>query len=292
LEQTVLPGEVIVVDDSDNLETKRLVEEFNSCFLEKAVSLKYIKPAGKESSISKARNIGARESKGEIVVFLDDDVVLDDDYFKEILRVFRGNPKALGVQGIILNNPYSVFWNAVKKVFYYWHAETDKCKMLPSGKTTYACTPNKVIMCEWLFGLDVAYRKEVFREFSFNEKLLGYSLGEDKEFSYKIHKKYPGSLFLTPFARAHHYPPPSEKTTKKKIYIITAYPIGFFYNNIEQTLKNKMIFFWSEIGRIILRIIWELQNPTNIKHIITSYIDTIKHLNDIKSENYFFIFSN
>jgi GT2 family glycosyltransferase len=290
LEQRVLPDEVIVTDDSDNMETKKLIDEFGGRFLKRAVTLRYIKPNGNEISISKARNIGARESKGEIVVFLDDDVVLDDNYFREILRVFRDNPNALGVQGLILNNQYSAFWNAVKKVFYYWHAETDRCRMLPSGKTTYALAPKKVITCEWLFGLNVAYRKEVFREFSFNEKLLGYSLGEDKEFSYKIHKKYSGSLFLTPFARAYHYPPLSKNTSKQKIYIITAYPVGFFLNNIEQTLKNKIIFLWSEMGRIVLSIIWSLPNATNIKHIIASYVDVLRNLERVKREDYSFMF--
>jgi GT2 family glycosyltransferase len=294
LEQTILPYEVIVVDDSDNLETKNLVKQLSSLFFEKGINLRHIMPKENPRSISRARNLGAKEAEGDIVIFLDDDVIIERNYLKEILQVFKEKPNALGVQGIVANTQYSHFWNSIKKIFFYWHAEKDKCRMLPSGKTTFAYAPNGIISCEWLFGLSVAYKKEVFNEFSFNEKLVSYSLGEDKEFSYKIHKKYPGSLLLTPFARVYHHPPPSEKTTsnRKKIYIITAYPIGFFYNNIEQTLKNKTILLWSEIGNLILRIYWALQNPINIKHILTSYIDTIKHLNDVKNENYSFIFEN
>lgn len=290
LKQSILPNEVIVIDDSDGLETKNLVELLSDRFLGIGIKLRHIMPDGNLKSISKARNLGAKEAEGEIVIFLDDDVVIDENYIKEILKVFDMYPNALGVQGTVINLRYSHLDNSIKRVFYYWHAEAEKCRMLPSGKTTFAYSPSGIIPCEWLFGLNVAYKREVFKEFSFNERLLGYSLGEDKELSYKIYKKYPGSLFLTPYARVYHYPPSSNNMSKQKIYIITAYPIGFFFNNIEQTLKNKAIFFWSEIGRIILGIIWSLPNATKIKHLITSYFEAIKHINEIKNENYSFIF--
>jgi len=292
LEQTILPKEVIVVDDSENLRTKELIQRLEKLFLEKNIQIKHIMPLeNKKKSISRARNIGAKKAKGDIIVFIDDDVIIDKNYLKEILKVFEKNPDALGVQGTIINMEYSPFWNSVKKVFYYWHAERNKCRMLPSGKTTYAYAPDIVIPCEWLFGLNVAYKREVFEEFSFNEKLTSYSLGEDKEFSYGIHKKYPHSLFQTPHAKVYHSYSHSKNTKKQLIYIITAYPISFFYNNIKQTTKNKIIFIWSEIGRIILRIFWALPNLTIIKYIITSYIDTLKHLHDVKNENFSFIFN-
>ncbi|MEM2522669.1 MAG: glycosyltransferase [Candidatus Bathyarchaeia archaeon] len=291
LRQTTRVNEVIVVDDSDDFKTKELIMQLQGYFSRAGITIKHFMSSKNEvKSISKARNLGAKEARGDIVIFLDDDVTIDENYVKEILKVFDKYPQALGVQGTVVNLRYSHLDNSIKKVFYYWHAEAEKCRMLPSGKTTFAYSPSGIIPCEWLFGLNVAYKREVFKEFSFNERLLGYSLGEDKELSYKIYKKYPGSLFLTPYARVYHYPPSSNNMSKQKIYIITAYPIGFFFNNIEQTLKNKAIFFWSEIGRIVLGIIWSLPNATKIKHLITSYFEAIKHINDIKNENYSFIF--
>jgi glycosyltransferase involved in cell wall biosynthesis len=292
LRQTVKPYEVIVVDDGDDFKTKNLIQNIKKQFSEKGIKIRhFMSPKTAIKSISRARNLGAAKAKGEVVVFLDDDVIIDQDYLKEILSVFESKPHALGVQGVISNTRYSSFWNAVEKVFYYWHAEMNKCRVLPSGKTTFAYAPNQIILCEWLFGLNVAYRREVFKEFSFNEKLLGYSLGEDKEFSYKIYKKYPESLFLSPSARALHLPPQIRNSSKLRECIVTAYPISFFYNNIEQTLKNKLIFIWSEIGRIILRVIWALPNANSIKNIIMSYVDTVRHVKNVKKEDFSFIFN-
>ena len=131
LKQTVLPKEVIIVDDSDNLRTKELIQQLKKLFLKKNIQIKYIMPSeNKKKSISRARNIGAKKAKGDIIVFIDDDVVIDKNYLKEILKVFEKNPNALGVQGTIMNMEYSPFWNSIKKVFYYWHAERDKCLSL------------------------------------------------------------------------------------------------------------------------------------------------------------------
>lgn len=292
LRQTVRVNEVIVVDDSDDFKTKKLIEQLQSCFSETGITIRHFMPLDNEvKSISRARNLGAKEARGDIVIFLDDDVIIDENYVKNILEVFDIYPNALGVQGTVINRKYSHLENSIKKVFYYWYAEIDKCRMLPSGKTTYVCSSNKIISCEWVFGLNVAYRKKVFDEFSFNEKMIGYSLGEDKEFSYKIHKKYPNSLLQTPYAKVYHDTSSTKNLDKRLTYIITAYPIGFFYNNIKQTLKNKMIFIWSELGRIALRVLWTLPDVKSIKHIVTSYIDTIRYIKNVKKEDYSFIFT-
>ncbi|MCW4007342.1 MAG: glycosyltransferase [Candidatus Bathyarchaeota archaeon] len=291
LTQSIHVNEVIVVDDSDDFRTTELIERLRSYFLEKGIIIRHFVSSKNEvKSISRARNLGAKKAKGDILLFLDDDVILDKNYVKKILEVFELYPTALGVQGTVVNFPYSHLENSLKKAFYYWHAEINRCRMLPSGKTTYACNLNKIISCEWLFGLNVAYRKEIFDKFYFNEKLLGYSLGEDKEFSFKIHKVYPNSLFQTPYAKVYHDNFPTKNLNKWRACIITAYPISFFYNNIEQTLKNKIVFVWSELGRIALRLLWALPNATSIKHILTSYVVLVRYIKNVKEEDYSFIF--
>lgn len=286
LRQKKLPKEIIVVDDSDNHKTRELTRQLQSCFLKKGVKLKYLKPLDtKKKSISRARNIGVAEASCDIVLFLDDDVVIYEDYVEKILNFFKGHPTALGVQGCITGLRMNNFLNCIQKIFYLGHVENGRWRILPSGEPTFSLGSTEVIQCEWLSGTNCAYRKKVFMTFKFNEKLLEYSFGEDKEMSYNIQKKYPQTLYMTPRARAHHKKSPVVRRERKHlIYIKTAYPAYFFYNDIEQTLLNKIIFVWSMFGRLLTTFFRKRNRlaPRELWFLIHSYIWTIKHINEVK----------
>jgi cellulose synthase/poly-beta-1,6-N-acetylglucosamine synthase-like glycosyltransferase len=51
------------------------------------------------------RNVGVRNSSGDIIFFLDDDIVLDKDFIKEIVKVFEKDceKKVGGVMGNMVN---------------------------------------------------------------------------------------------------------------------------------------------------------------------------------------------
>ncbi len=103
LKQTVLPKKVIIVDDSKNQETAMLVSKIAGDFSRKNIEIEYVR--GKGKGLAEARNIGLAHSTCEIHVSLDDDVVLDENYLKEILEFHARHPDALGVGGYI-RSPY------------------------------------------------------------------------------------------------------------------------------------------------------------------------------------------
>ena len=70
-EQTVSPDEVIVVDSSDNPE-----ELHSLCTFHNGILMKYIYTS--DRSLTRQRNTGVNNSKGEIVFFFDDDIELDE----------------------------------------------------------------------------------------------------------------------------------------------------------------------------------------------------------------------
>src|SRR5512147_2631117 len=86
LSQTVSPKEVVVVDDSDNGDTKNLVRQMLRNFSDRGIEIKYVR--GEGEGVTQARNISITHTTSEIHCSLDDDVVLDKDYIKEILNVF------------------------------------------------------------------------------------------------------------------------------------------------------------------------------------------------------------
>ena len=122
LRQTRLPEEVLVVDDSDDDETAKLISENHNVFLSKGILLKYLRGNKENRSISAARNLGATTSTGEIVVFIDDDVILDNKYVEEILKTYEEYPMAKGVQGYIvkggmtISNFQGVLLNSINRI--------------------------------------------------------------------------------------------------------------------------------------------------------------------------------
>jgi GT2 family glycosyltransferase len=82
LSQTYKDFEIIVVDASE--QGLKLSEDFISLYVDK---LNYIN-WDEVGNISKQRNAGIKASKGEFVLFLDDDVKFDENLLETILRRF------------------------------------------------------------------------------------------------------------------------------------------------------------------------------------------------------------
>ncbi|EKE04186.1 MAG: hypothetical protein ACD_20C00097G0003 [uncultured bacterium] len=71
--------EIVVIDQSSNDETQKLVEKYPD--------FKYIKLDSRGVSIS--RNEGIKQSSGEILVYIDDDILFENDYLENILTFYK-----------------------------------------------------------------------------------------------------------------------------------------------------------------------------------------------------------
>jgi GT2 family glycosyltransferase len=79
-----LPWELVVVDNNSSDETKEVVESFNRS---SRLNTKYV--LERAAGLSHARNRGVAESHGELISFLDDDVVVAPDWLTEICKAFE-----------------------------------------------------------------------------------------------------------------------------------------------------------------------------------------------------------
>ena len=285
--QNHLPREILIVDNGNDKETEKLVKENLGEFERKNVFLKYLRNE-RENSLTIARNIGAKSAIGDIILFLDDDVVLDKDYVKELLKVYEKYPNAVGVQGYIAQEGISKIRNLINKALFLYHLEKDRCRVFSSVTTTYPYQLNKIRSCEWLSGANHSYKRQILKEFTYDEKLKKYSEGEDLEFSYRVFKKYPGSLYITPYAKLIHKTSTEGRLLSKElINMREIYGLYLFYKVIDQNLKNKLIYLWSRIGKLIFNIgrsFFKLSPVGLIEniYIIGAYIHCIRHLKEIK----------
>lgn len=252
------PNEVIIIDDSDTSEVQHYIESLHDEFREISVSLEYIRnTAGKSLTI--ARNVGIKNAKGSIILFLDDDVILDTHYIKEILNIYVQFPSAMGVQGLIKNiQKTNYIVSLFNRLFYLGHNEELQSRVLPSTSSTYPSVPEGYIShipCEWLSGCNQSYRKEVFLRLQFDEKLKRYSYKEDQDFSYRVFKTWPRSLYMGPAAVCVHNVSQAGRLPKRaRIEMEEVYSLYLFYKNINQNPWNKCIYTWSRAGYLVKNI--------------------------------------
>ena len=93
-----LPDEIIIVDASDNTDTRMVCEKF-----EKYGLLKYIHSDIKQ--LTYQRNIAIREARGDYILFLDDDIILEKGCIKELKSFLDGDEEEefAAVGPVILN---------------------------------------------------------------------------------------------------------------------------------------------------------------------------------------------
>jgi len=256
LKQSIFPKEVIIVDNANDQKTKDLVSMYEN--QESIISFKYIFES--IDSSSHARNVGAKHATGDILFFLDDDVVLYKEFAQKIMQAYKQYPGALIVQGDIQNKTsttnirkiWSHVYNAYATFFTMYHITEGKMKVLPSGKNTNSSNSVKALDCEWASGCCFSVKCEVFDKFQFDDKLIKYSFGEDVDFSYRIYSQHPGSIYIVPEAKLLHKGSLNKSSPAKQAIIMEkAYSLYFVAKNLGKSL-NFLMFFWSELGVFLL----------------------------------------
>jgi GT2 family glycosyltransferase len=282
LAQSVSLVEIIIVDASDKDEAYLKIKgEFHQ-----DSRLKYIHSTG-SSSLSADRNKGVRNSSGDIILFLDDDTALDKDFIKKIVEVFEedSEKKIGGVTGNIVNiDRPNTFW---KKLRANLHLLITRIFLLPttgngrfrsSGCPSFLSSSDEITNVEFLSGCCMAYRKEVFRDFKFDEDFPELYT-DDEDFSRRVSLKYRN--VYTPYAKLIHKLSPigsasarrasqytrSRKTVKSRYYLLK--------KNFPHTLKHTLAFWWSVVGLLVQATL--TVNKENVKGVINGVSD-IKRL--------------
>lgn len=255
LAQTVRPVEVIVVDDSTDDRVEKVVRGFLEEFGRVHVMLMYFRnPRGR--SAASARNFGGERATGDILLFLDDDVVLEPGYLQALVAVYQEHTDAVAVQGFHGAVPEMTFFakltNAFDKAFFLFAYVKDACDLMPSFNQTYPHTLTKVVRCQWMSGCNQSYRREVFLATKYDESLKRYSIGEDIDLSYRVHRLGKGAMYITPHAKlVHKYSEAARIPSRSYMFVHSAYMQRHFRRNIEQSARNRLIYWWSRVGRVV-----------------------------------------
>ena len=223
-EQTVYPHEILIIDGSTNLKTEFILKE------NQFHNLHYFSVPPEHRGLTKQRNYGIErvEKDIDVICFLDDDTVLEPDYFEQLLKTYQAYPNALGVGGYIIDETPCEFvgydYQPKMEDFYFdgWKRKDGSrfilrkklgldsdcppgfSSLYSHGRSVGFLPPSgKIYEVEMLMGGVSSFRKGVFDTLQFSSYFEGYGLYEDADFSIRVAKK--GKLYLNTAAKLNHY---------------------------------------------------------------------------------------
>ncbi len=210
LRQSVLPQELIIVDQSRNDESEVAVRQLLAGSAQgKSITLQYRRDPG-INGLAIARNVALSMSNSEVILFLDDDVVLEDDFVERLLSGYVEDPQLGGISGIITNyTPGDLghrLWQAI-----FVHGPFRDERQAIYHRAEELRHSGRIPVTRFGGGL-MSFRTSAIAGVKFDENLRGASEGEDVDFCMHLP---PGTrLAIDPRARLVHNASPTGRRTE------------------------------------------------------------------------------
>ena len=186
----------------------------------------------------------------EIVHFIDDDTEPLPGYFEAIEKAFSAAPHLGGVGGVVMGEPLPRF-RRLKRLIGI--SSSRPGVVLPSGYGTMGHYPDwEATDVQRLPGCAMSYRTSAISGIEFDNRLEGYSYGEDLFFSYALSETHP--LATEPTARVRHHLSPTNRSARAKV-ARDSIPLMHRFVRENRRRGLKVPAFWgSVLGDIALRL--------------------------------------
>jgi GT2 family glycosyltransferase len=296
--QRVLPDYLVIIDDGQAGYTRTILKKFDSV---QEVRVVYIHPEIESSGLTAARNRGIRALPDltGVILFLDDDVTLEENYLETLRNLFLKTPDLCGAGGF-LRNPYhnfslpvkiplvlagSLIPNLVPVSLFYPRVTRTAEALYPIFRKPFA----DAVPAQWLSGCNMAYRSNVFGEGAlFDEHLIRYAQGEDMLFSHRLCQQKKRLLLSYDARITHRVSGESRSPPLRKLVMM------FGYRNYEISRfipGNRTSSFWYGIFVIqfilscaILSIVTK-KETTSVREAIRAYGMTREFTKEIMHGN-------
>lgn len=245
LEQTSLPVELLILDQSLDDRGRRLVEgEFArvSRKVETTVQLRHIMDPA-VSGTAMARNQLLDIALGDIVLFIDDDSILEPNFIEQIMACYASHPSIAGISGLITNYSCPGWtervwpWLFARGPFHderqplYWNAQR-----------LMGANPIRV---HKFTGASMSFRATLIRDIRFDSNLTGASREEDVDFCALLE---PLVMVIAPKARLVHNKSPINRARDHWLREHAQSAYYLYRRHWNSGLKTRACFWWLLIG--------------------------------------------
>jgi glycosyltransferase involved in cell wall biosynthesis len=196
--QTRLPEELLIIDQSPDGASRSRIEALAARHSGKFALVYVLDPAIK--GLVQAKQVAAARAGGDIVCFLEDDLLLDPGYFAAVEIGFRARPEMLGCCGLVVSLPaqpagyvglFQLFHRGIyrdPRVGVHGHLHGENLPLIPS---------------DCLSGGLSSWRREVFAQVPFDVGNEFFML-EDIDYSKRAQDEFGPRFFINPNARVDH----------------------------------------------------------------------------------------
>ena len=245
LSQTIAADEIVIVDQSEDDGSKNVVERFSSSLAASHKSKPEISYCCRRDirGAAAARNVGIDVSTGDVLVFLDDDVLLDSDFLESLLAAYQQFPEAGGVSGVVINYPKPAFWpGIIRKLFWIgpFHDERQpvywNCDRLRN---------NQPLRVRKFGGGVMSVKRSALGSDRFDSRYLGAG-SEDVEFSWRVSERHP--LIIAPRARLFHAKTDAARPREHWLAYEVRCSYYLYLRLWNSGIWNRLCFAWLNLG--------------------------------------------
>lgn len=210
--------EILIIDGGSKDGTDDLIKELIKTT---QYNFRLIKQTGQ--GLSDARNIGIRESKGEIIAFIDDDGIADENWIVELTKVYT-TENIVSAGGKIIP-----LWLDGKPTWY-----TDRLDSYLS-LLDFSQNAEQIFFPYIPFGCNMTFRKIIFEEIGYFDDSFGRNLSRSNLLSHEEFDLY--------------------KRINEKHYVTMYNPRALVYHQIDSSRITKTWFkdrsYWSGISSAV-----------------------------------------
>jgi len=225
--QTVKADRIIIIDSSDDQDSKNICSQFNS------IEYYYLK--SDLGDLPKMRNFALKMIKTDLTAFIDDDGFADQNWIKEIKKTYNTNSKIGGVGGRIIQGNEISLENSKNNIcglynFYKW------------SYGSFNVVSNSNLEVKHFQGTNMTFKTNLLKKINgFDENLChGYASFEDTDVCLSINDTN-HKLIYNSLAIVTHGLYPREKGVPRDLGINSAFTFSFARNGVYVLLKHHGI---------------------------------------------------
>lgn len=248
------PNQLIIIDQSECETGKVLVQQELDQF--KDIELIYVL----DSSINglvEAKNESLKYATGDIIGFLDDDIILENDYFLVIERSFTSKPDVIGICGIPTNYPVRGFWRRFFFSVFHRGIFKDIRGRVYDGNMG---KDGELVPSAMLSG-GAMWRSDVFSlvQFDLHNDL---HVTEDIDFSNRVVDRFGLNLYVNPLAKLVHHRSPMNRASLGPSQHRKLTEFFTFFKKRQRSPIVLMCFVWLLVGFLFEAFFQSYSNKT------------------------------